>query len=351
MVIDRKDKLRGIVYAYTNVKRYDMVRDAGANWTRRPTVCPWTDKINGTVSPAWEMVKEDFRLAKENGLNVMPTTHGMGSWAYQKDLGKVAWRDSFPAFYGPIGSDEFYANVKETGRFMCADLGDLAGNVWQCMNEIDLECFRGHYPIEVAVKTCRAFAEGIVEANPNAICGTNFAGLNEHTKVVGDMLFAPGHKFGYVGDDQYYGSWHNHTVEKWQESLDEMWDRWNIPIVINEWGYSSGGGTTDVHPDPSEMPEGWSEVCFKKTWYHNVADGPHTEELQAEYVRRGLEIFANHPHVLGSFLFCFSDAERCWKCGQSECPAECFWGLVRNDLSPKPAYFAYQKAVEDFYLK
>ena len=34
MTIDRKEKIRGIVYAYTQQKRYDMVLDLGVEWIR-----------------------------------------------------------------------------------------------------------------------------------------------------------------------------------------------------------------------------------------------------------------------------------------------------------------------------
>lgn len=351
MTIDRKEKIRGIVYAYTQQKRYDMVLDLGVEWIRLGVPFPWKDRMHGTITAEWEKTKKEFREAVDAGLKVMPSTPGMGGWGYDSEQNVTRWRDSWPAFVGTPGTPEFYENVKSTTKFMCEDLGELAGNCWQCMNELDIKTFRGDYPVQVAVDTCRASAEGVMEANPNAVCGTNFAGWNEASMEIGDLLFAPGHKFGYVGDDQYYGSWQGYDVEKWNQTLDEMWDRWNLPIIVNEWGYSSAGNTLSERPNSALVPDGWSDVCYTKSWYHNIATGPHTEKMQAEYFRRGLEIFANHPHVLGNFMFCFSDAETCWHCGQSECPAECFWGIVDVNCSPKPAYWAAKKAIEDYYLK
>ena len=347
MEIKAKDKIRGIVYAYTPEKRYDMVKDLGIEYIRLNVPFPWTDKMHGTVSDAWNYIKEEFREAVNAGLKVMPSTPGMGGWGYDAEKDISCWKDSWPEFVGKPGTPEFYANVAETTKFMCEDLGDLADGMWQCMNEIDIETFRGDYSIEIATDTCRASAAGIVAANPNAICGTNFAGWYDFAKEVGDLLFRPGHHFGYVGDDQYYGSWQPHTVEKWNETLDEMWERWNIPILVNEWGYSSEGATLTERP--TELTPGWSDVCMTKSWYNEV-EGGHNEDTQAEYFRRGLEIFAKHPHVLGNFVFCFSDAAHCWHCGQPECPAECFWGITDVNCKPKKAYYAVKKAIQEYYL-
>jgi hypothetical protein len=71
--------------------------------------------------------------------------------------------------------------------------------------------------------------------------------------------------------------------------------------------------------------------------------------VQAEYFQRGHEIFAKHPHVLGSFMFCWRDAHNCYHCGQEECPAECFWGIVDKDCVPKPAYYAVKDAIAKYY--
>lgn len=347
-MIDKKDKILGIVYAYTPEKRYDMVLDLGVQWIRINIPCPWTDKMFGTLSPHWLKIKEEFREAVEAGLLVMPSTPGMGGMNYDKEKGVTCWHDEWPDFVGVKGTKEYYDNVRATGKFMCEDLGPLAGDLWQCMNEIDIETFRGDYSAEVAVNTCRATAEGILQANPKAKCGTNFAGWRPEVYPYGDLLFAGDHPFAYCGDDQYYGSWQGKTVEDWTQTIDEMFDRWHLPVLINEWGYSSTGATHATHPDPATVPDGWPDVCKVKGWFHEVPGG-HTPEVAAEYFRRGIEIFAGHPHVLGHFLFCFSDARTCWHCGQEACPAECSWGLVDVDCNPKPAFFAAKEAIAKYH--
>ena len=84
MEIKAKDKIRGIVYAYTQEKRYDMVKDLGIEYIRLNVPFPWTDKMHGTVSPGWEKIKDEFREAVAAGLKVMPSTPGMGGWGYDE---------------------------------------------------------------------------------------------------------------------------------------------------------------------------------------------------------------------------------------------------------------------------
>ncbi|MFV0400375.1 MAG: hypothetical protein ACK5LX_07105 [Oscillospiraceae bacterium] len=49
-------------------------------------------------------------------------------------------------------------------------------------------------------------------------------------------------------------------------------------------------------------------------------------------------------------MFCWKDAKHCYHCGQTECPAECFWGIVDNDGEPKAAYYAVKKAIAEYYI-
>lgn len=337
MDIPAKQKIRGIVYAYTAEKRYDLVKELGVEWIRLNVPFPWTDKIRGNVSPHWISIKNQFIEASQAGLKVMPSTPVI--MGFPREI------------TGEYGTPEFYKNVRETAAFMCEDLGSLAPLLWQCMNELDIPTFSGDVPLDICAETCRMCARGIHDVNPSALCGTNFASWRPESRRVGELLFAGKHPFDYLGDDQYYGSWQGGSVEDWQTALDDMWETFGLPILVNEWGYSSRGATLpdSARPDWSKLPKNWSDVCYNKAWYNEAAGG-HNEQTQAEYFRRGLEIFAAHPHVLGNFMFCFSDAHTCWHCGQNDCPAECFWGLTDVDCKPKPAYYAAQKAIKELYL-
>ena len=335
--IPAKDKIRGIVYAYTPMKRYDMVLDLGVNWIRLNIPFPWTDKIGGTVSDRWKKIKADFEEATNAGLKVMPSTPTI--FGYK------------PEICGEYGTEEFYSNVSRTIAFMAEDLGPLAPSLWQCMNELDIPTFSGDVPLDICIETCRRSAKGVLSVNPGAVCGTNFASWREESHRVGDKLFKGDHPFAYVGDDQYFGSWQGGSVDDWPEVLDSMWDAYGLPILVNEWGYSSKGATLTPDelyncPDNTEHLE---PVCYHKAWCNEMPGG-HNEQVQADYFRRGLEIFAAHPHVLGNFMFCFSDAKTCWHCHKEDCPAECYWGLCTYDCVPKPAYWAAKETIKKLYF-
>lgn len=337
MNIPAKDKIRGIVYAYTREKRYDMVKELGVDWIRLNVPFPWKDKIGGEVSDGWKKVRADIVEAVDAGLLVMPSTPTILSYD--------------PKLCGSYGTREFYDNVRRATSFMCADLGKYANSLWQCMNELDIPTFSGDVPLDICAEACKMSARGIMDVNPKAVCGTNFASWREESRRVGETLFSGDHPFGYVGDDQYFGSWQGGDIEDWNGVLDGMWDAFGLPILVNEWGYSSRGATLPKSEIPpyDKLPPNYSAVCYNKAWYDEV-EGGHNEETQAKYFTRGLEIFAAHPHVLGNFMFCFSDAETCWHCGQSECPAECFWGLTDVRCNPKPAYYAAKEAIKRLYL-
>ena len=332
-----KDRIRGVVYAYSPLERWDLVKGLGTDWIRLNVPFPWEDDMNGKISPRWEAVKAKIRSAHDTGLKVMPSTPTI--FGYPEGI------------CGKIGTPEFFKNVRYATAFMAEDLGDAAPLLWQCMNELDIPTFSGNIPTDICVEACRESARGVMDANPGACCGTNFASWREESRRIGEKLFRGDHPFGYVRDDQYFGSWQGGSVEDWPAVLDGMWDAFGMPILVNEWGYSSGGVTLT----PEELvncpdnPEKLEPVCYHHAWCNEMPGG-HNEDVQAAYMARGLEIFAEHPHVMGNFMFCFSDAMTCWHCHHENCPAECYWGLCDVNCVPKKAYYAARDTIRRLYF-
>jgi hypothetical protein len=346
----KHEKIIGIVYAYDAGDEFDMVKELGVEWIRLNICFPWKDKMYGELSEQYLKARKEFERAHKHGMKIMPATPPMGGFTYDKKEKRTFWHESFPDFVGAKGSEEYYDNIRQTMKFICKDLGEMAGDVWQCMNEIDIPTFSNNYSLEIITETARASAEGIVAANPNALCGINISNYCDRAIEVCDLVYRPGHSFRYVGVDQYFGSWQDRDVEAWYDVIDALYERYHMPILANEWGYSSAGKLAKERPDPSLLPEGWSDVCYLKSWFYEIPGG-HTEENQAEYFRRGHEIFAKDTRVLGSFMFCWKDANTCYHCGQSECPAECFWGIVDKNTVPKKAYYAIKEAITKYYKK
>lgn len=342
------EKIVGIVYAYDARDEYADVYDCGFRWIRSGVPFPWEDRMDGELSPRYLRAKENCRKAKAAGLNILGDTFGMGCWRFDASDGTTRWRDDIPAFVGEKGTEEYYANLRHACAFIARDMQGLVDDLWQCMNEIDNPTFAGPYSAQIVADTARAQAEGIVSAAPKAKCGINLSRYCGEAVTMADMVYREGHAFGYIGDDQYFGSWQGKDIEAWNYVIEELHKRYDLPVLINEWGYSSGGKVMAQRPDPALLPPGWPDVCYEKSWFHDVPGG-HTEEVQAAYIRRGLEIFAENPHVLGSFLFCWKDAVHCYHCGQTECPSECFWGIIRADKSRKPAYDAARESIARLY--
>jgi arabinogalactan endo-1,4-beta-galactosidase len=348
MVKKKAKKVVGIAYDYKAGDEYDMVTGIGIEWIRVVVPYPWSDKLHGKPGKEYLAAKKRIIEAHDHGMKVMPLSPGMGGFFYDKKLKKTYFQESFPDFVGIKGSKDFYNNVKESIRFIAEDLNDYTGDLWQCMNEIDIPIFAKDYSDDILTTVARISAEAIVEVNPKARCGINLAFFEGHGLAIADRAYRKGHKFAYIGADHYFGSWQCRTVEAWTEVIELLNGRYKLPVLINEWGYSSGGKVTDIIPEKNDIPEGWMDVCAAKKWFHEVPGG-HTEETQAEYLRRGLEIFAKNPNVIGSFIFCWKDAHICYHCGKPECPAECYWGIVDEKLNPKKAYHAIKKAIAQYY--
>jgi len=326
----------------------DMIKEAGFNWLRMNLVFPWKDAMYGQLSEEYTKVRSQIEACSAKGFKIMPTTPGLGIYLFDHKLDKTMWVDMWPDFIGRKGTEEYYENVKKTCEWLANDLNGLTGPLWCIMNEIDIETFHGDYSTEVAAETAYWSARGIVSADPDALCGINLSRYYEEGLKVADMAYREGHSFGYIGDDQYFGSWQGDDVERWSYVIDKLHERYHLPVLANEWGYSSGGQVREKPPEDEPIPAGLNSVCHVFGWHHEVSGG-HTEEVQAKYIRRGLEIFAENPNVLGSFLFCWKDAKYCYHCGKELCPSECFWGIVDQELMPKPAYYAIKQAVKELY--
>lgn len=53
-------------------------------------------------------------------------------------------------------------------------------------------------------------------------------------------------------------------MESWNDVIEALHERYQLPVLANEWGYSSGGAVKEIRPDPSVLPEGIPDVCYEK---------------------------------------------------------------------------------------
>jgi hypothetical protein len=107
-------------------------------------------------------------------------------------------------------------------------------------------------------------------------------------------------------------------------------------------------GSSPKTDDPERKKHYNQSVCRDKAW-PRVWRKEHSPQEQAVYIRECLKVFAEHPKVIGNFFFRWSDTATCWQCGQSDCPAECAWGIVDVKGKPKPGYYALKDAVKALF--
>jgi len=342
-------RLLGISDAYGKTD-YDHLKESGIQWVRGGIPFPWKDKMFGTPSEEYLEAKKYYQNIRQYGLNAMTCLPCMGSWRWDETLKTNTWQPSLPEWIGDVNSREFSDRITQGFAWAIEDMGDLLDDLFQTSNEMDITTFRGDYTLDQAANYMIAQANAIHEVRPNALIGINPAHMQDEARYLYEKCYNyAGSPFNYAGIDGYYGSWAGHSVEHWIPVVDEIQRLTHRPVIISEWGYSSGG---KVLPRPEDYVSNTdiTSVCDLKCW-HNAYKGEdaHTEELQAEYLEIGLKLFSTYPGILGNFMFCWKDAKTCYHCGQSECPAECFWGIVHQDESPKPAFYVVQKIAKEFY--
>lgn len=351
-------------------RRVDLFRDAGLGWARLP-MDSWFEP--GTDRPdrkAFRALRETYRPYIEAG------TRFVGISPNPKALA-----------IGDVGSKAWFRTFREACRVAASELGDVIP-AWQIGNELNNYVFR--QPMKTNADAAQFIAEcgqGLREGDSSALLGVNMAGfgpgaLDLYERVYGSQSVC---QLDYVGADGYFGSWSTGGPKDWYEKLDLL-DRLGHgrPIVIHEFGF---GGSGEVRqPDdllrfvqsrgyasvadvaarpgpfldsvapkiraymaslPSEffLPElqGIGVHVLKK-WPYTWGSG-HSPETQAVYLEQTLQIFLSDARVTGVFIYCWSDHETCWFCGEPDCPLETAWGLVDTRENPKPAYWAVKRVL------
>jgi len=243
----------------------------------------------------------------------------MAGWCRAKGLAvkghPVLWHETFPEWFGPDEPMEAAARqrIEETvGRFR--GLVDR----WDVVNESlvapEFDNAWGRYvkrvgPIAAVDRALRLAAK----ANPEGTFLVNDFKIEPELQEQLAALLEIGAPFQAIGlqSHMHGGEW---TTEKTWE-VCETYARFGLPLHFTELTVLSG---------PREVP---------MTDYHrnreNWATTPEEEARQAEHVERIYELLFAHPAVEAITWWDFSD-DRAWM----RAPA----GLLRKDMSPKPAY-------------
>jgi hypothetical protein len=335
--------MAGVATSLHNLSPQDVKRmqEAGLQWLRSEI-----HGLNHEMAIKGEKQGEAFYEARDKltglramGLRIMGITPGPAN---------------MPASAGQPGSPEYFENYRK----MCRFLGEAFRGIidyWQAANELDIWIFRDTLTLEQSAAFLKAGLQGLRHAGKDLKIGINITlfpdkpgevdgntDAHEGTFIAESICRDPELDLDYIGFDSYPGSWREGGAESWHEYLDALHDLTGKPIIIQEFGYSSGG-------DVMTADEAASGVypCKIGKWRFSW-HGAHTPEVQADFITESYKIFAEKPYVIGAFYYRWQDQEICWQCKSAGCPIETAWGLVDRQNNLKPAYHSLKASLTCF---
>lgn len=365
----KNDFICGICHAHDE---YDLLHEANIEWLRSDVTFPFLP--DGSKNPFFEYYKQELKRHHDNGIKVMAVT-------------------PYPQSYLEVGADirteEGTKKVIEITKYIFDEIKDYVAGI-QITNEMGMPRFTIPFTMDEAVKFIGVQLEALYPIRGDIKIGYNCAG------PAADLLskLRPYNKYcDYLGVDIYIGCFGALYQPMWLYNvlLNYYWAMTKLPIVIQEFGYISGGhpktkaqklellnkygvkdfkeakAKTDVLvsnlPDDfnarvKQLSEGdpnrYYNLLFKSDLRdHLYCELPrvqkipfcdHTPEGQARFYDKVFKRLFKKKFVCGTVIYCFSDSKSCYVCGQDECPIETRWGIVDRDKKPKPSYYSVKKA-------
>lgn len=275
----------------------------------------------GRYEPEEGKVEEESRRSQAEWLH----DHGIVSKGHP-----LAWYMSQPKWVPQGDPDALWEIQKQRcARETAAFAGTI--DVWDVLNEmarikdgidpdhpqIDKN-FRRMWEHVGPVEMIKGCFEAAAEGNPKAKLILNDYDLTDiYARIIDDCLEA-GVKIDYIGIQSH---WHAGTLPA-DEQLEvlERFSRFGIPLHFTEATIISG------------EHRGWEDLSQQTDW-HTTPEGE--ERQEREVVDFYGRLFA-HPLVEAITWWDFPDGH--WRGAPS--------GLVRKDMSPKPAYESLMKLVK-----
>ena len=310
---------------------YALMREAGIVWVRMGFRTPFADATMRSLTPEFAAQEREVEALTRHGLRVMGYTPFPGG---DPDIG-----GHFPAWGGPPGSEGYVAFYEEVCRWLAERFAGVAG-AWQVANELNHADWHGGLTLDQGVEFLKRGGRGVKRGNPDALVGVNMAGFGDAAMAMYGKLFPNDTvEFDYLGADGYC------SPDDWPAKLAQLKALADKPLVVQEFGYASAGGTLTAEQMRTIRWTGARDRCTWLAWPPIWGERPHTPEVQAEYVARCLALFAGEPRIVGVFVWRWDDAPRCWLCGRSSdvCPGTGHWGLVDVEGRPKPSYAAFRE--------
>ncbi len=364
-----KGFIRGVCHPNEN---FSQLKEANIGWIRIDIPYPY--KPDGSISAHYKGFKEKCRRFHEHGIKVMAVT-------------------PYPSDYIADGADVRTEAGREKLKAVAAFLAkDLQNDVdaFQITNEMGIPHFTLPLTMEEAVRFIALHLETIFPIRGRLLIGYNSAGpqADLHAGLKPYLQYVD-----YVGVDIYVGCFDTIPGAMWMfdSLLRYLWNFTKKPILLQEFGYISGGkpktkkekravlqaygysseAEAAKEPDmfierlPETLKKHVKHVCendpdryadllfrsdLKNHFYRElpaitkIPGYEHTPEGQAKFYADILPHLYSLPYVCGAIIYCYMDSDRCYICGQNDCPTETRWGLVDCAGSPKPSFYAVKKA-------
>lgn len=310
----------------------EQLKENGITYARIVFSYPF-NADGSTPNVAYMTSKRAAQKCYDAGIKVMAQSFWPGGRGYDAQTDSVRWKSNLPEVYEDFDDEYFYKIARTATKYMAEDIADIC-STWLISNEIDINTYTGDMTVDQIVRYVEACTDGVREGNPNASCGVNMlVEVNEeYSKQLVTKLYGEEPVLDWLGLDGYYATLQKGGPETWEYYINTFYELAKVPIVITEWSYSS------AESDP-----------LRTCKYQWEGHGKRGKEVQAEYVAACMEIFTQHPEVIGTFWYALHDQDEvCWECGNPECNLYSSWGLLNVDNSPKPSMEAMKEASQSF---
>ncbi|MDR0751469.1 MAG: hypothetical protein LBF12_02600 [Christensenellaceae bacterium] len=363
--------IKGICHPSRN---YDLVKEANIEWDRADIPFPFDEK--GEIRESYINWRAGIQEYVDNGIKILAVT-------------------PYPGDFYEFGIDprlpESESKIKGVAIFLIQDLKGIISGI-QISNELGVARFL--YPLESmeqAVWFMGIQLEAIAPFKGDIIAGYNSAGpqADHHAAM------KPYHKYcDYIGVDIYAGCFASAGVPFMNNIIifdlipQFLYAFTGLPVIICEFGYISEGepksaaeklailqeygynseeeAKANITEFIAQLPENFQNDIKKGGGsdpgayifsdlnvghlYRELPEGvvlkdyPHTPEGQAGFYEYIIPHLASYPFIIGTFVYCWKDSDRCYVCGFEDCPIETRWGLVTRDEEKKPSFYAVKNA-------